>query len=111
MKENRCIHCGAIIPEGRFSCYICEKSKLSKHDKVMMELKDIANTLNIDIDYVEDEGNEYLICDGQKIATTCLSVQNIRKEFFAYVFIKEWKHCDHDFYKKFVDYIKILWVL
>ena len=51
MKENRCIHCGAIIPEGRLSCYICENVKLSKHDKVMIELKDIANALNIDIDY------------------------------------------------------------
>ena len=50
MKENRCIHCGAIIPEGRFSCYICENTKLSKRDKVMMELEDIARALNIDID-------------------------------------------------------------
>ena len=92
MKENRCIHCGAIIPEGRFSCYICENAKLSKHDKVMMELKDIANALNIHIDYVEEEGREYLICNGQKICTTYLSVPDIRQEFFGYVFIKEWKY-------------------
>ena len=100
MKENRCIHCGAIIPEGRLSCNICEKSKLSKHDKVMMELKDIARVLNIDIDYIEDNGVKYLVCDG------------LRQEFFAYVFIKEWKYnCEHDFIKKFMDYIKLYWVL
>lgn len=112
MKENRCIHCGAIIPEGRFSCYICEKSKLSKHDKVMMGLKDIANALNIDIDYIEDEEHQYLICDGQKICTTYLTLKEIRQEFFGYVFIKEWKYkCNSDFYKKFIDYIKLYWVL
>ena len=91
MKENRCVHCGEIIPEGRFSCYICEKSKLSKHDKVMMQLEDIAKALNIDIDYIEEEGHEYLICDGQKILTTRASVLEIRHEFFGYVFLKEWK--------------------
>ena len=112
MKENRCIHCGAIIPEGRLSCYICEKAKLSKHDKVMMELKDIANALNIDIDYIEDGGSEYLVCDGQKICTTYLSLKEIRQEFFGYVFIKEWKcKCNHDFYEKFIDYIKTFWEL
>ena len=112
MKENRCIHCGAIIPEGRFSCYICEKSKLSRHDRVMMELKDIARVLNIDIDYIEEDGIEYLICDGQKIYTTYLSIPGIRQEFFGYVFIKEWKYkCYFDFYKKFIDYIKLYWIL
>ena len=112
MKENRCIHCGAIIPEGRYSCYICEKSKLSRHDRVMMELKDIARVLNIDIDYIEEDGIEYLVCDGQRIATTYLSIPGIRQEFFGYVFIKEWKYkCDHDFYKKFIDYIKLYWIL
>ena len=112
MKENRCIHCGAIIPEGRLSCNICEKSKLSKHDKVMMELEDIARLLNIDIDYIEDDRIEFLVCDGQKIVTTYLSIKEIRQEFFCYVFIKEWK-CErgHDFCKKFIDYIKIPWVL
>ena len=112
MKENRCVHCGEIIPEGRSSCYICEHAKLSKRDKVIMELKDIANALNIDIDYVEEEKREYLICDGQKIATTCTSVSGIRQEFFGYVFLKEWKNkCDSDFYKKFIGYIKLYWVL
>ena len=112
MKENRCIHCGAIIPEGRFSCYICEKSKLTKHDKVMMELKDIANALNIDIDYIEEGGKEFLVCDGQRIVTTYLTIKYIRAEFFGYVFIKEWKYkCDHDFYKEFIDYIKLYWEL
>ena len=112
MKENRCIHCGAIIPEGRFSCYICENTKLSKRDKVMMELEDIAIALNIDIDYVEYEKHEYLICDGQKICTTYLSLSDIRQEFFGYVFIKEWKYkCDFDFYKKFINYIKLYWIL
>ena len=112
MKENRCIHCGTIIPEGRFSCYICEKSKLSKHDKVMMELKDIARALNIDIDYIEEGETEYLVCDGQRIVTSYLSVKDIRQEFFGYVFIKEWKYkCISDFYKKFIDYIKLYWVL
>ena len=112
MKENRCIHCGAIIPEGRFSCYICEKSKPSKRDKVMMELEDIARVLNIDSDYVEDKEHEYLICDGQKICTTYLCISDIRQEFFGYVFIKEWKYkSDHDFYKEFIDYIKLCWVL
>ena len=110
MKENRCIHCGAIIPGGRFSCYICEKSKPSRHDKVMIELKDIARALNIDIDYIEDDGTEFLICDGQRIATTFLSIECIRQEFFGYVFIKEWKYqCSHEFYKKFIDYIKLYW--
>ena len=112
MKENSCIHCGAIIPEGRLSCYICKKLKLSKHDKVMMELKDIARVLNIDIDYIEDNGAEFLVCDGQRIVTTYLSVTDIRQEFFGYVFIKEWKYkCDFDFYKKFIDYIKLYWIL
>ena len=112
MKENRCIHCGAIIPEGRFSCNICENSKLSKHDKVMMVLEDIARALNIDIDYIENDGTEFLVCDGQRIVTTYLSIKDIRQEFFGYVFIKEWKYkCDHDFYKKFIDYIKLYWVL
>ena len=112
MKENRCIHCGAIIPEGRFSCYVCENQKLSKRDKVMMELEDIARALNIDIDYVEDEKHEYLICDGQKIITTYLIISEIRQEFFGYVFLKEWKYkCDYDYYKKFINYIKLCWVL
>ena len=112
MKENRCIHCGAIIPEGRFSCYICENTKLSKHDKVMMELKDIARVLNIDIDYIEEGGKEFLVCDGQRIVTTYLTIKYIRAEFFGYVFIKEWKYkSDHDFYKEFIDYIKLYWVL
>ena len=112
MKENRCIHCGAIIPEGRFSCYICENSKLSRHDKVMMELKDIANVLNIDIDYVEEEDHEYLICDGQKIITTYLTIDEIRQEFFGYVFLKEWEFkCMHDFCEKFINYIKAFWEL
>ena len=110
MKENRCIHCGAIIPEGKLSCNICEKSKLSMHDKVMMELEDIARVLNIDVDYIEDGGMEYLVCDGQRIAVSFLSVQQIRQEFFGYVFIKEWKSkCNHDFYEKFIDYIKAFW--
>ena len=111
MKENRCIHCGAIIPEGRLSCNICENAKLSKHDKVMMELKDIANALNIDIDYIEDGWSEYLTCDGQKICATYLNVPEIRQEFFGYVFIKEWKHkynCG-DFFEKFINYIKLIW--
>lgn len=112
MKENRCIHCGTIIPEGRFSCNICENAKPSKHDKVMMELEDIARVLNIDIDYIECDGVEFLVCDGQKIVTTFLSITEIRQEFFGYVFIKEWKlKCDYDFYKKFINYIKVFWVL
>ena len=112
MKENRCIHCGAIIPEGTLSCNICEKAKPSRRDKVMMELEDIANALNIDIDYVEEEGHEYLVCNGQRIVTTYLSIKDIRQEFFGYVFIKEWKYkCDHGFYKKFIGYIKLCWVL
>ena len=112
MKENRCVHCGEIIPEGRSSCYICEHAKLSKRDKVMMELKDIANALNIDIDYIKDDRIEFLVCDGQRIVTTYLSIDEIRQEFFGYVFIKEWKYkCDYDFYKKFIDYIKLCWVL
>ena len=112
MKENRCIHCGAIIPEGRLSCNICEKSKLSKHDKVMMELKDIAKALNIDIDYIEEGGKEFLVCDVQRIFTTYLTIKYIRAEFFGYVFIKEWKYkCKHDFYKEFIDYIKQYWIL
>ena len=112
MKENRCIHCGAIIPEGRFSCYICENEKLSKHDKVMMELKDIANALNIDIDYIKYDRVEFLVCDGQRIVTTYLSISEIRQEFFGYVFIKEWKYeCTYDFYKKFINYIKVFWEL
>ena len=111
MKENRCIHCGAIIPEGRLSCNICEKSKLSKHDKVMMELKDIANALNIDIDYIEEGEKEYLICDGQKIFTTHLSVPGIRQEFFGYVFLKEWKYSPNfDFIEKFIRYIRLPWI-
>ena len=111
MKENRCIHCGAIIPEGRLSCYICENEKLSKHDKVMMELADIANVLKIVIDYVEEEGIEYLVCDGQKIVTTGASLSGIRQEFFGYVFLKEWKYkLDADYYKKFINYIKLPWV-
>ena len=74
MKENRCVHCGEIMPEARSSCYICEHKKLSKRDKVMMELEDIANALNIDIDYVEEEEREYLICEEKKIETTWTSV-------------------------------------
>ena len=111
MKENRCVHCGAIIPEGRFSCYICENAKPSKRDKVMMQLEDIARVLKIDIDYIEEEGHEYLICDGQKICTTYLNVPEIRQEFFGYVFIKEWKHKPKygDFYEKFINYIKLPW--
>lgn len=92
MKENRCVHCGEIIQEGRLSCYICENAKLSKRDKVMMNLADIAKALNIDIDYVEEEEREYLICDGQKIGTIGTSVSGIRQEFFGYVFLKEWKY-------------------
>ena len=110
MKENRCVHCGEIIPEGRSSCYICEHAKLSKRDKVMMELKDIANALNIDIDYVEEEEREYLICDGQKIATTCTSVSGIRQEFFGYVFLKEWKdRCLGAFDKQVRNQIRRYW--
>ena len=111
MKENRCVHCGAIIPEGRFSCYICENEKLSKRDKVMMELEDIARVLNIDVDYIEEGEMQYLVCDGQKICTTYLNVQEIRQEFFGYVFIKEWKHKPKygDFYEKFINYIKLPW--
>ena len=112
MKENRCIHCGAIIPEGKLSCNICEKAKPSKRDIVMMELEGIAKALNIDIDYVEGEEHEYLICDGQKIITTYLIISEIRQEFFGYVFLKEWKYkCDYDYYKKFINYIKLYWVL
>ena len=112
MKENRCIHCGAIIPEGRFSCYICENTKLSKRDKVMMELEDIARALNIDIDYIEEGGKEFLVCDGQRIVTTYLTIKYIRAEFFVYVFLKEWKFiCMHDFCEKFIDYIKAFWEL
>ena len=111
MKENRCIHCGAIIPEGTLSCNICEKSKPSRRDKVMMELEDIARVLNIDIDYIEDNGTEFLVCDGHRIGTSYLSIKDIRQEFFGYVFIKEWKYkCDHDFYKKFINYIKLPWI-
>ena len=110
MKENRCIHCGAIIPEGRFSCYIRENTKLSKRDKVMMELEDIARALNIDIDYVEDEKHEYLICDGQKICTTYLSLSDIRQEFFGYVFLKEWKdRCLGAFDKQVRNQIRRYW--
>ena len=112
MKENRCIHCGAIIPEGRFSCYICENAKRSKRDKVMMELEDIARVLNIDIDYIEDSGMDYLVCDGQRIRVSYLSVKEIRQEFFGYVFLKEWEFkCKHDFCEKFINYIKAFWEL
>ena len=112
MKENRCVHCGEIIPEGRSSCYICENKKLSKHDKVMMELEDIARVLNIDIDYIEEGEMEYLVCDGQRIVTSYLSVADIRQEFFGYVFIKEFKYmCNSDFCKEFINYIKLYWVL
>ena len=111
MKENRCIHCGAIIPEGIFSCYICENEKLSKHDKVMMELEDISRVLNIDIDYIEENGEEYLVCDGKKIFTSHLNVPGIRQEFFGYVFLKEWKYSPNfDFIEKFIRYIRLPWI-
>lgn len=76
----------------------------------MMELKDIARVLNIDIDYIEDGGMQYLVCDGQRICTSYLSVKEIRQEFFGYVFLKEWEFkCKHDFCEKFINYIKAFW--
>lgn len=32
MEDNRCIICGALIPEGRQTCLICEAEILDKCD-------------------------------------------------------------------------------
>lgn len=61
-----------------------------KRQKVLEELKPIANSLGIKIDYVIEEHREYLVCNNQKICTNGTSIYGIRQEFFGYVFLCEW---------------------
>ena len=65
----------------------CER----KRQQVLQELEPIAKPLGIEIDYVIEERREYLVCDDQKICTSCTNVYGIRQEFFGYVFLREWR--------------------
>lgn len=72
---------------------------MNKRDEVLQELKNIAEVLNINIDYVVDEKREYLVCDDTKICTNETSISGIREEFFGYVFLKECKYKSAGFEK------------
>lgn len=65
---------------------------MTKKEEVLKELGPIAKVLNIEIDYVEEEKREYLVCNNQKICTSATSIYGIREEFFGYVFLREWCH-------------------
>lgn len=44
MEENRCIICGAVIPEGRMICPTCEAECSSEEfEKALKELRQIAD--------------------------------------------------------------------
>lgn len=64
---------------------------MNKRDEVLKELGDIAKLLNIELDYVVDDKREYLVCNDTKICTNCTSIYGIRREFFGYVFLREWR--------------------
>lgn len=62
-----------------------------KRQQILEELEPIAKPLGIKIDYIADKYREYLVCDNQKICVCGTSVYGIRKEFFGYVFLTEWR--------------------
>ena len=56
----------------------------------LTEIINVAKLLTVSIDMVQDKkGKEYLICDGQKIDVTGTSPKGVRKEFYTYLFLKE----------------------
>ena len=65
---------------------------MNKRNEVLNELGDIAKTLDIKIDYIEEDKREYLVCDNTKICTNGTSIHGIREEFFGYVFLQEWRN-------------------
>ena len=84
-------------------------------EAVIKELSNIAESLNIKIDYIVDKDKdgykrEYLVCNDTKICTNDTSISGIREEFFGYVFLREWRHrCLGAFETQTKNYIKQYW--
>ena len=55
MKENRCIKCGAVIPEGRQVCPNCENIYERLTERLDIETNKIAYTGDI---YICTDGSE-----------------------------------------------------
>lgn len=82
----------------------------NKVEKVLQELKPIADLIGIEIDYKIDGNREYLVCNGQAICCDGTSISGIRQEFFGYVFLREWrKRSLGAFDKQTRNHIKQYW--
>lgn len=83
---------------------------MNKKEEVLKELGQLAELLNIKLDYVIEANREYLVCNDTKICTNATSIYGIREEFFGYVFLNEWRNRplgDHDSYTR--KYIMKYW--
>lgn len=81
-----------------------------KKEEVLNELEDIAKVLDIHIDYIIEKKREYLVCDNTKICTNGTSIYGVRKEFFGYVFLQEWRYYSLGaFDKQTRNHIKKYW--
>ena len=57
----------------------------------LSEIINYAKILTISVDMKQEKGKEILYLNNQKIDVTDFTVKEIRQEFFAYVFLKEWE--------------------
>lgn len=83
---------------------------IKKRDKVLERLKPIASAIGIEIDYhdYDNDGREYLTCDGQNICTNSSSLWAIEQEFWGYVTIKKYER-SHNFRKHHDNVVKRYW--
>lgn len=87
---------------------------LIKRIEVLKEIEPICNIFNIKCDYIVSlEGQrETLVLDNKKIACTFNSIEAIKDELIAYIFVT--KYCNHKsigtFQKQTLNYIKRYWL-
>lgn len=93
---------------------------MTKKERVMQELGDIAKALNIKLDYIEEDyfskkyneesHREYILCDNQAICVNDTNIYGIRQEFMGYVFLREWRERSlGTFDKQCRNHIKQYW--
>lgn len=81
-----------------------------KRQQVFDKLKPIADAMNVALDYIIEDGREYLVCNNQKICTSCTSIVGIEQEFFGYLFLKVWRERSLGaFDRQTRNYIKQYW--
>ena len=57
----------------------------------LSEIINVAKLLKISVDMIENKDGEYLLCNEQKICVTGCSPEAVRREFYTYVFLQEYK--------------------